>query len=80
MPGDVLEFVDDPAAFLAVASDHLAADLVLTTVIASVAQRIAAADARGLPRGDNPAGGPSCGTPRARCRRRERRPGGPVTR
>jgi GNAT superfamily N-acetyltransferase len=49
-----LEFLDDPAAFLAAAEAHLSADPVLNTVIASVTQRIAAADARGRPRGAGP--------------------------
>ncbi|MCW2772418.1 MAG: hypothetical protein JWN91_744, partial [Nocardioides sp.] len=38
-----LEFLDDPAAFLAAAETHLSADPVLNTVIASVTQRAAAA-------------------------------------
>lgn len=37
-----LEFTDDPAAFLDVAREHLAADPVLTTVIATVTARYAA--------------------------------------
>ncbi|MEP9361753.1 GNAT family N-acetyltransferase [Nocardioides sp. CN2-186] len=49
-----LEFVDDPAAFLDAAEEHLAADPVLTTVIASVTRRIVASDAAGHPRGDHP--------------------------
>ena len=49
-----LEFHDDPAAFLEAASAHLAADPVLNTVIASVTQRIAGADAEGRPRGAHP--------------------------
>ena len=49
-----LEFIDDPATFLAAAEEHLAADPVLTTVIASVTRRIASADAAGHPRGDHP--------------------------
>jgi GNAT superfamily N-acetyltransferase len=49
-----LEFLDDPAAFLAAAETHLSADPVLNTVIASVTQRAAAADAKGRPRGDAP--------------------------
>jgi RimJ/RimL family protein N-acetyltransferase len=36
-----LEFTDDPAAFLDAARDHLAAEPVLTTVIASVTERFA---------------------------------------
>lgn len=49
-----LEFVDDPAAFLAAAGEHLAADPVVTTVVASVTRRVAASDAAGHPRGDHP--------------------------
>jgi GNAT superfamily N-acetyltransferase len=49
-----LEFVDDPAAFLAATEAHLAAAPVLTTVIASVTRRVVAADARGLPLGEHP--------------------------
>lgn len=52
--GHSLQFMEDAAAFLDITRDHLAADPVLTTVIGSVAQREAAADARGLPRGDHP--------------------------
>ena len=50
----IVEFLDDPAAFLTTTAAHLAADPVLATVVASVTGRIAAADARGLPRGDHP--------------------------
>jgi RimJ/RimL family protein N-acetyltransferase len=49
-----LQLLDDPAAFLAAAGSHLAADPVLNTVIASVTQRVAAADAQGRPSGDFP--------------------------
>jgi hypothetical protein len=49
-----LEFLDDPAAFLVAAEAHLSADPVLNTVIASVTQRAAAADAQGRPRGAEP--------------------------
>ena len=49
-----LEFFDDPAAFLRAAEAHLADDPVLTTAIASVSHRAAAADAQGRPRGDHP--------------------------
>jgi GNAT superfamily N-acetyltransferase len=52
--GYSIELTDDPAAFLAAAADHLAADPVLTTVIASVTARQVVADERGLPRGDHP--------------------------
>jgi GNAT superfamily N-acetyltransferase len=37
-----LEFVDDPADFLAVATDRLAADPVISTVVATIAEREAA--------------------------------------
>ena len=47
-----LEFHDDPAAFLEVAGDHLAADPVLNTVMASVTRR--AVDDVDLPRGTGP--------------------------
>ena len=43
-----LEFHDDPAAFLAEAGDHLAADPVLNTVVATVAERAAREDAAGI--------------------------------
>jgi GNAT superfamily N-acetyltransferase len=49
-----LEFYDDPAAFLADVEHLLAADPVVTTVLATVTQRVAAADRRGDPRGDHP--------------------------
>ena len=49
-----LEFVDDPAEFLAATADHLAADPVVTTVIATVTERIRAADSRGVERGPHP--------------------------
>src|SRR6478609_8884403 len=38
-----LEFTDEPAAFLDAARDHLAADPVLTTVIATYTERLARA-------------------------------------
>lgn len=42
MPPDLsLEFLDDPAAFLDATREHLAAEPVLTTVIATVTQRMA---------------------------------------
>jgi len=41
-------FHDDPAAFLAEAGEHLAADPVLTTILASNAERAAAEDAAGI--------------------------------
>ena len=46
-----LAFTEDPVEFLAVAEDHLAAEPVLSTVIATVASRTAAA---GRPRPDHP--------------------------
>jgi hypothetical protein len=49
-----LEFTEDPAEFLAATAAHLAADPVVTTVIATVTERIRAADARGLERGSHP--------------------------
>ncbi|CAI9418503.1 GNAT family N-acetyltransferase [Nocardioides sp. T2.26MG-1] len=49
-----LEIIDDPVAFLAAAGEHLAADPVVTTVIASVTERLALADERGLPPGEHP--------------------------
>ncbi|QBR93933.1 GNAT family N-acetyltransferase [Nocardioides euryhalodurans] len=49
MPEDpTLTFHEDPAAFLAEAGEHLAADPVLNTVVASVAERAAAEDADGV--------------------------------
>lgn len=49
-----LEFYDDPAAFLRDVEDVLAQDPVVTTVVSTVTQRVAAADERGEPRGDHP--------------------------
>lgn len=49
-----LEFLDDPAAFLDATAAYLAADPVLNTVIASVTQRVAAADAQGRAPGEHP--------------------------
>jgi predicted GNAT family acetyltransferase len=49
-----LEFYDDPAAFLADVEPVLAADPVVTTVLATVTQRVAAADRRGERRADHP--------------------------
>ncbi len=49
VPAPTLSFFDDPAAFLAEAADHLAADPVLNTVLATVAARAAADDAAGVP-------------------------------
>jgi predicted GNAT family acetyltransferase len=48
------ELTEDPVAFLAAAADHLAADPVQTTVVASVTKRQVQADERGLLRGDHP--------------------------
>jgi len=47
--GPTLTFHDDPATFLAEAGDHLAADPVVSTVLASIAARAAADDAAGIP-------------------------------
>ncbi len=49
-----LEILDDPVAFLDACRAHLAADPVLSTVIASVTDRVVEADQRGLPRGEHP--------------------------
>jgi hypothetical protein len=49
-----LDFHDDPRLFLEVADDLLAADPVLTTVLASVTARAVAADERGEVPGDHP--------------------------
>ncbi|WP_134738413.1 GNAT family N-acetyltransferase [Nocardioides sp. 503] len=49
-----LVFYNDPAAFLADVEPVLAADPVVTTVLATVTQRVAAADRRGEPRADHP--------------------------
>jgi hypothetical protein len=49
-----LAFTEDPAEFLAVAGEHMAADPVLNTVLATVATRSAADDAAGKPRPDHP--------------------------
>ena len=49
-PGELtLEFTEDPSAFLAAAERHLAADPVLTTVVASVTHRALGEVARGVP-------------------------------
>jgi len=50
----VLQFYDDPAAFLRDAGGVLAADAVVTTVLSTVTQRVAAADLRGEPRLEHP--------------------------
>ena len=44
-----LEFFDDPAAFLAVAGDRLAADPVVSTVVATVAERAVRERSGGVP-------------------------------
>lgn len=49
-----VHLTEDPAAFLAEAADHLAADPVVSTVIASVTRRAVDADERGVPRGEHP--------------------------
>lgn len=50
----IVQLTEDPALFLAEAAGHLAADPVVSTVIASVTQRAVEADERGLPRADHP--------------------------
>jgi len=47
-PGPEPTFFDDPAAFLAEAGQHLAADPVLNTVLATIAERAAAEDVAGI--------------------------------
>jgi predicted GNAT family acetyltransferase len=54
VPDVSVELLTDPVAFLAVTGEHLAADPVVTTVIASVTARAVAADERGMPPGDHP--------------------------
>lgn len=49
-----LAFTEDPAEFLEVAGEHLAADPVLNTVLATVATRSVAEDAAGTSRPDHP--------------------------
>lgn len=49
-----LQFYDDPAAFLHDVEDVLAQDPVVTTVVSTVTQKVAAADQCGEPRGDHP--------------------------
>src|SRR4051812_24917720 len=49
-----VELFEDPAAFLDVAGEHLAADPVLTTVVATVSERARADDERGVPAPDGP--------------------------
>jgi len=46
-----LEFHDDPREFLAAARDHLAAEPVMSTVVASIAERSAREDAAGVEHG-----------------------------
>lgn len=46
-----LEFHDDPREFLAAARDHLAAEPVLSTVVASIAERAVREDAAGVEHG-----------------------------
>ena len=67
-----LEFFEDPAAFLAVAGEHLAAEPVVNTVVATVAEREARESAvrkssqvtlPGGPHRGSTAGGPRTGTP-----------------
>ncbi len=47
-----IEFFTEPARFLSVAQEHLAADPVLNTVISIVTERFAANDAAGVPRAE----------------------------
>ena len=47
--GPTLHFHDDPATFLAEAGEHLAADPVQNTVLATIAERAAADDTAGIP-------------------------------
>ena len=54
VPGLTLQFTEDPSAFLAAAETHLAADPVLTTVVATVTHRALGEDARGVPAPDHP--------------------------
>jgi GNAT superfamily N-acetyltransferase len=49
-----LVFTEDPAEFLDAAGEHLAAEPVLNTVLATVATRSAAEDAAGKPRPEHP--------------------------
>jgi hypothetical protein len=49
-----LAFTDDPAEFLEVAGEHLAADPVLNTVLATVTIRAARAGAQGKPKPEHP--------------------------
>ena len=49
-----VEITADPAAFLAVASEHLALDPVVTTVVSTVTHRAADEVARGLPDPEHP--------------------------
>lgn len=50
--GPRLRFLTDPGEFLAVAGEHLAADPVVSTVVATVAQRAVAQLAAGIPQPD----------------------------
>lgn len=49
-----VEFIEDPALFLAAAAVHLAREPVLATVVSSVTHRELAADEAGRPRPDHP--------------------------
>ena len=53
-PSSTVHLTEDPAVFLGAAADLLAADPVVSTVIATVTQRLLESDQRGLPRGDHP--------------------------
>lgn len=54
MPGDTVEILDDPAAVLAVAGELLAADPVVSSVVASVTHRAAATFGPDVPRPAHP--------------------------
>src|SRR3712207_549288 len=49
-----LAFTDDPGAFLAVASEHLAEQPVVSTVLATITERAVRDDAAGRPRPTHP--------------------------
>jgi len=53
-PSSTVHLTEDPAVFLGAAADRLAADPVVSTVIATVTQRLLESDQRGRPRGDHP--------------------------
>jgi hypothetical protein len=80
-PGSyTVEFEEDANAFLAAAGDHLALDPVLSTVVSTMALRIAAAQAAqhpGLWREPSRAGLHPARAPRPGVRQRRRGPGEP---